>query len=164
LALKVRADLSLRLWQANGRHVLSLLQAVPFCLLTALYGGLLRRRYRKTLRVTCGAFAAAVAAGALGAFSPAPVRDGAFFIVVLALAVIGLPFAVIVFRLSWRRWHWRVLGALPSFIMFAAFSVSQFATPIEAPECLGWYLEGVKFLASLVLVLPLLFGDGEGNP
>jgi hypothetical protein len=168
LALKVRADLNLRLWQANGRHVLSLLQAVPFCLLTALYGGLLRRRYRKTLRVTCGAFAVAVAAGALGAFTPAPVRDGAFFIVVLALAVIGLPFAVIVFRLSWRRWHWRVLGALPSFIMFimiAAVSVSQFATPIEAPESLGWYLpEGVKFLASLVLVLPLLVGDGEGNP
>jgi hypothetical protein len=163
VARKVKADLYLLLWRGNARHVLGTTLLIPFCLLTAGYAGQLRRRYPRVLRVTCLAFAAALALWGLEPLVPLSLSFLLLYEVMyaaeqLAVCVIVLPLIVITFRHGPR-------GCLPRLLALAAFVVIIGMSDRITEEALarwGWYLPGViALLASLGLVLLLVFGEGE---
>jgi predicted Ser/Thr protein kinase len=159
LARKHDVDLSVRLAQSNGRHVLAMVLFIPWCLVWALYAGRLGRDGWSSLNLPAVTFAVLLVVSVLGIVFPSTWYAG-WSIILFLLSLLGLFGPLLRLALSYYRKR-PYLGIL--------LLIGPTALMVFLPW--SWLLGGRDTLlmnAFILLALvglagPLLFGDGEAS-
>jgi tRNA A-37 threonylcarbamoyl transferase component Bud32 len=161
LAGKAQEKIGPRLAEANRSHVLMMMVLIPWCLATALYAGRLRRLYPRDVRIACLVLIVGVVTLLPSLFPSSPLSE---FLQTLGLTLflwsVGLHLVLTTIRHSWRRPIPLVLALLSLFVVVWVSTPKRLAILGHW----GWYVPGsIGFLGSLGIVLPLMFGDDEGD-